>query len=126
MKKKCVQLFFIALSVLIFVSCGNEKSILYQSGVYDNKNWDDPVGTFQGDLIPDRESAIAVAEAIFTSSIQTKSTQNYIPVHVFYDEQDAVWIVCFMNPANKNTVGEDCNIALQKKDGKILRVWFGE
>ena len=40
-----------------------------------------------------------------------------------------IWIVSFWenNIDDKiEIIGGDCNIAIQKSDGKVLRVWFGE
>ncbi|MEF2724694.1 MAG: NTF2 fold immunity protein [Eubacterium sp.] len=57
---------------------------------------------------------------------KSKEMSGLVPYAVFYDTQDEIWIVNFRNPNSEKMIGGDCNIALQKKDGKVLRVWFGE
>ncbi|MBQ3084049.1 MAG: hypothetical protein IJC46_01175 [Clostridia bacterium] len=41
-------------------------------------------------------------------------------------EKDEVWLVSFWKETEEITVGGDCSIAIQKSDGKVLRIWFGE
>ena len=97
----------------------------YQTGIFYDKNWDDPVGTYNGDVIPNENTAISIATQIFDSMEKSNAYDHFKPQAVFYDEQDAVWIVSLYNSEEMHT-GGDCNIAMQKRDGKILRIWFGE
>ena len=57
---------------------------------------------------------------------KNKEVQKYIPKSIFYDNQDKIWIVSFGKKTNEITVGENCNIAIQETDGKVLRIWFDE
>ena len=105
--------------------------VKFESGVYFDKNWDETVGTYEGPVIPNEETAIEVAKSIFNGMEKGKDAQKYVPQAVFYDEQDSVWIVSLWAEASKNEtngywVGGDCSIALQKEDGKVLRIWYGE
>lgn len=143
MKKVLILLFTIFFSITLFSSCeddrmvyedegtvcedqGKEDVIEYKSGIYHNKNWGESVCTYQGAVIPDKKTAIEIATAIFNSMKKSNATQKYVPQAVFYDEQDEIWIVSFWRDTNELILGEDCSIAMQKKDGKVLRIWFGE
>ena len=101
--------------------------IKYESGVFYDKDWAETIGTYRGDaVIPDEKTAIKVAQAIFDGMEKSKEIQKYIPQSVFYDSQDEIWIVSFGQNSKEIVLGGDCNIAMQKKDGKVLRIWFGE
>lgn len=98
----------------------------YEVGIYSDKNWEESVGTYQGDAIPDKETALAVAQGIFQGMEKSQAAEQYRPQVVFYDQEDEIWIVSFWQDSGQTTLGNDCSIALQKKDGKVLRIWFEE
>ena len=56
----------------------------------------------------------------------SQSMINLTPQSVFFDSQDEIWIVTFGTDGKDNVAGGDCSIAIQKLDGRILRIWFGE
>lgn len=120
----------LVLSCTFFVSCKDRSQELnqvdYEVGVYSDKNWEESVGTYQGDAIPDEETALAVAQGIFQGIEKSQAAEQYRPQVVFYDQEDEIWIVSFWQDSGQATLGNDCSIALQKKDGKVLRIWFGE
>ena len=129
MKITTVLLFVIILPVILLSACRSKKednTIKFITGNYYNKNWNETVGTYTGDAIPDKTTAIEIAEAIFSGMNKSEKSQKYVPKMVFYDEEDEVWIVSFGQDSDRMIVGENCSIALQKSDGKILRIWFGE
>lgn len=112
-------------------ACGNSKKendmIKYESGNFHDKNWSETIGTYSGEaVIPDEETALKIAKAIFDGMEKSKEAQEYVPQSVFYDNQDEIWIVSFWKNSNQLILGGECNIAMQKKDGKVLRIWFGE
>lgn len=129
--KKALLLLAVVL-LLVAPACSenatkNYAEIPYREGVYDYTSWDETTGTYTEDVLPDRETAVAVATQIFDGMNKSPSAQEYTPQSVFYDEQNAVWIVSFWQESDdKTVVGSDCSIALQKKDGRVLRIWFGE
>lgn len=129
MKKTFTLLFTVILCVILLSACKNEKGndmFNYKSGVYHDKNWGDSVGTYKKDVISDEKCAVAVATEIFNCMEKSKALEEYKPQSVFYDEKDEIWIVSFWKDSDEITLGGDCNIAMQKKDGKVLRIWFGE
>lgn len=88
------------------------------------------VGTYKKDVIPDKETAIAVAVAIYNSMEKGSNAKNYEPQIVYFDKKGGIWIVNFWKTPNEKSekmmLGDCCSIAMQKKDGRILRIWFGE
>ncbi len=102
--------------------------IAYETGIFHDKNWSETVGTYSEAVIPDKETALKIAKAIFDGMEKSDDMKKCVPCSIFYDNQDEVWIVSFANPPEQVpvTVGGGCSIALQKKDGKVLRIWFGE
>ena len=100
--------------------------IMYETGIYYNKNWNENVGTYTEDVVSDKDTALSIAKIIFKGMRKSKDAEKYVPTSVFYDEQDKIWIVSFSKETEKILVGGDCNIAIQAKDGKVVRIWFGE
>lgn len=130
MKKKLIFLFITLLSITLFSACGNGKKennmVKYESGIYYDKNWDETVGTYTESVIPDKDTALEVATVIFNGMDKSRGAKEYVPKSVFYDDQDEIWIVSFGKDSDEIILGGDCSIAIQKKDGKVLRIWFGE
>ncbi len=130
MKKKLIFLFITLLSITLFSACGNDKKendmVKYESGIYYDKNWDETVGTYTESVIPDKDTALEVATVIFNGMDKSRGAKEYVPKSVFYDDQDEIWIVSFGKDSDEIILGGDCSIAIQKKDGKVLRIWFGE
>ena len=129
--RRTLVVLIIVLNIISCSACGNSdkenEMIKYESGVFHDKNWSENVGTYSRQaVIPDEETALKIAKAIFDGMEKSKDVQEYVPQSVFYDNQDEIWIVSFWKNSHEITLGADCNIAMQKKDGKVLRIWFGE
>ena len=112
---------------------GNTVEISYSSGTYFDKNWDDKTGTYENSVIPDKETALAVASAIFESMEKSEVADTFVPQAIFFDEGDEIWIVSFWkdqeNSGENGTAvftGYSCSIAIRQEDGKVLRIWYGE
>ena len=131
MKKILLLLLPIILIMVLFLVyevLKNEESdmVKFESGNYLNKDWSESAGTYGKAVVANKETALEIAKAIFNGMDKSKETQEYVPQSVFYDEQDEIWIVSFWKESNEITLGGDCSIAIQKSDGKVLRIWFGE
>lgn len=126
---KKIIVFFIVLSCFaLFLAC-NSKIRGREEASYHN--YLDNAGTYNGAVIPNKECAVAVAEAIFNNMEKSERSRNYTQQSVSFDEDNQIWIVSFWEPTNLEssniiTLGNDCSIAIQKADGKVLRIWFGE
>lgn len=128
MKKIIIAILILIIS-LSFVACNNKKentNMKYEEGIFYDKNWNEEIGTYTNNIVSTKEDAINIAVSIYNGMKKSKEMSNLVPNSVFYDTQDEIWIINFKNPNSRKTVGGDCNIALQKKDGKVLRIWFGE
>lgn len=126
--KKCIAISVLLLS-LLFSSCANDTSdqeIQFEEGIFYDKNWSDTAGTYTGNAVESKETAVAVATAVYNGMRKSQSMSNLTPQSVFFDSQDEIWIVTFGTDGKENVVGGDCSIAIQKQDGRILRIWFGE
>lgn len=131
MKRIFILMLSTILSIVLLSACTSlEKKeinmIKFESGTYFNKDWDDTVGTYKNAVVPNQDVALEIAQAIFKGMDKSNEAQAFVPQSVFYDEKDGIWIVSFWKESNSITIGGDCNIAIQKEDGKILRIWFGE
>ena len=86
------------------------------------------VGNYQKDVIPDEDAAKAIATAIYQNMDIGDSIREYVIQSVWFD--DDVWIVNFglssSDESETHYVGGGFSIAMQKTDGKVLRIWFGE
>lgn len=126
--KKCIAISVLLLSLLLS-SCANDTSdqeIQFEEGIIYDKNWSDTAGTYTGNAVESKETAVAVATAVYNGMRKSQSMSNLTPQSVFFDSQDEIWIVTFGMDGKENVVGGDCSIAIQKQDGRILRIWFGE
>lgn len=56
----------------------------------------------------------------------SQSMSDLTPQSYIFDNQDEIWIVTFGKYGKENVAGGDCSIAIQKQDGQVLRIWFGE
>lgn len=126
--KKCIAISVLLLSLLLS-SCANDMSdqeIQFEEGIFYDKNWSDTAGTYTGNVVESKETAVAIATAVYNGMRKSQSMSNLTPQSVFFDSQDEIWIVTFGMDGKENVVGGDCSIAIQKQDGRILRIWFGE
>lgn len=145
---KKIFIFYIAFMVIaLLIGCqkkvefgGEEKinietkmnnSVKFETGTYPRKNWEEPIGTYKNAVIPNKDVALQMATMIFESMERSTTTQKYIADSVFYDEEDEFWVVHFGISTQEledgtAIAGGGCCIALQEKDGKVLRIWFEE
>lgn len=131
MKRILLLLFSVILSIAVFSVCAAQKkeeidTIKFESGNYFNKDWNETVGTYKKAVVPNENTALEIAQAIFNGMDKSKEMQEYVPQSIFYDEESEIWIVSFGKESNEIILGGDCSIAIQKEDGKVLRIWFGE
>ena len=104
------------------------ETIEYETGIYDNKNWNDPTGTYYVDVVPSKTVALNIAVSVFDGMEKSKTASQFTPQRVFYDEEEGIWIVTFWDSDayEKGIIGYDCTIAIDKRNGAVVRIWFGE
>lgn len=79
------------------------------------------------DIIPNETVAIKVAQPIF-EVLRSGGEEDYVPSKVAFDPEKEVWIVTYSYPndpsADSSVLSWGFNIALQKKDGKVVKAWY--
>ena len=113
----------------------DDGKIFYQEGIYSDRFWT-PVGleflnemndgnagapTKEKPAIPSKETAVAIASAIFYTHDFYKR-DNYITSGAFFDTQDEVWVVVFFEP-NLDYASETITIMLRKDNAQLLAIW---
>ena len=139
--KKIFALFLIALLSIVFISCAQTNDELannfekqneekydmleFESGSHFDVNWEEITLTYTKPVVSDKETAVKIAEAIFSGMEKDEIEKNYVPQYIFFDEQNEIWIVSFWEN-NDVIIGGSINIAIQKNDGKVLKIWYDE
>jgi len=118
--KKHLNRVMIDESRMICDSFGSQVEV--RSGVFHAKlaTWTLPSAIF--DAIPDEVTALRVASAVMDGKSPEK---NYSPVQVAYDKKDRIWIVSFKEDTDTTESENVENLAIRKKDGKILSTLIG-
>jgi len=112
----------------------NDGKIFYQEGITSDRWWtpeglentNAKVPTKDEPAIPDKETAVAVATAIFHVN---KIVKNFDPDSnmeargVFYDTQDEVWMVGFSDPPVSGIAQGELTIVLRKDNAQVLAIW---
>lgn len=122
--KKAIILFALLCISVCATACNRAED--HDMDTYSHNFLQDSVRTYDGPVIPNEECAIAVAEVIYNNMAKSEDKRNYTPQYVYFDEENEAWIVSFWEESSSTTLGDDCSIAIQKEDGKVLRIWFGE
>ncbi len=129
-----IKILISLLVCLIFLcSCRTDKEvaspseILYETGAY---NWEIGEEVTVTDVpVPDKETAIKIAESI-TSGFQKKGVfPGYVPQHVFFDSDKDVWIVSLWEESeNENEIysGACFSVAIRKDNAEVVKMWVGE
>ena len=124
----------IALFLFAFASIKEKRDSMteFSSGIYFDKTWiynNETPGTYHGIVVPDEQTALSIATAVFNGMEKSTEVQDFTAQAVFYDEEDRIWIVNFAKEDTHpylKTLGNDCSIVIQASDGKILKIQFGE
>lgn len=123
-----------AVFCLIFLcSCNADKEVKSQPEIpYETGSFDWDIGEEDAvtDIpVPDKETAIKIAESI-TSGFQKKGFfPGYVPQHVFFDSDKDVWIVSLWKESeNENVIyfGACFSIAIKKDNAEVIKMWVGE
>ena len=78
------------------------------------------------DLVPDKETAISLAELLFETIKKEMNLTNYELKKVFLDTEDKIWLITYYEYHSQQTdyiIGNVC-IAIQMSDAKILAIWI--
>ena len=75
-----------------------------------------------GGMVPNAETAVAIAVAVFKPIYGTENIENQRPFHAVLN--NGVWHVYGSLPVN--LLGGVAEAELSRKDGRIIRVWHGK
>jgi len=83
-------------------------------------------GVYTDDIIPDKETAMTVATAVFRGMRGSEHRENYVIIGVAFDEQGDIWIVIFQEERLfiEGAFGGDISIALSQSTGEVLEILF--
>lgn len=85
---------------------------------------------YNDDVLPDKESAVLAAKQIFDVISTRSDIDEFIPVSIFYDPTNKLWVVTFSKRFDESSellfVGDGCSIALRQSDAQVVGIWFGE
>ena len=84
--KKCIAISILLLSSLL-VSCGNDMSdreIQFEEGIFYDKNWSDTAGTYTGKVVESKETAVAIATAVYNGMHKSQSMSDLTPQSVYF------------------------------------------
>lgn len=116
------------------VTMEDERSIvLIPGGDWWNDDWVNPDLIYTEAVVPNEETALKIAEGVYDSLNSDFRGIERIPKIVYYDDEDEIWIVSFVRnwdafdfpDGMTMTGGGSTSIAIQKSDGKVLRIWNG-
>jgi hypothetical protein len=73
-------------------------------------------------IVPDEETAVNIAKAVFAPIFTSEEIAKYNPYHAQF--KDGVWIVYgTLKPGSR---GGTPQLRMQKKDGRVLEVWHSQ
>lgn len=125
-----VIILFVTVSVC-FICCfccskkqtvAHNNEVSFDKGIYQNKDWDELKFSVDDDCVPDKETAISIAESIMAHYHQKGHFEDFVTQSVFYDTEDEIWIVTFYEPTINQT-GSAFNIAIRKNNAEIIKMW---
>lgn len=109
-------------------SCSQDNNHIQKVGNYIDISENDydlnaKEGSIEKDFVPDAQTAQAIGDTIIQSIVEDEFSK-LTDVSVSYDSKNHIWIVTRSLESEK--LGGDYSCAIQKTDGKILKVWAGE
>ena len=73
-------------------------------------------------IVPDEVTAVKIAEAIFEPIFGLERVNKFLPYHAHLD--DGIWTV--YGTLGPESLGGTPQLTIQKKDGKVIRVWHSQ
>lgn len=129
--RKYLVVVFLILTLAIstcFGGCSKKEvpaydgEVSFEKGIYPNKDWDELSFSIDDDCVPDKETAINIAESIKAHYQQKGHFEDFVTQSVFYDTEDEIWIVTFYE-STTNQTGSAFNIAIKKNNAEIIKMW---
>ena len=103
----------------------NYSNIEVTEGIYPNKNWNEIMFPISDPCIPDKETAVSLAQTILVNFQKKGKFIDYVPQYVFYDTQDHIWIISFWKDI-EGYIGASFSIAIKEDDAQVIKMWVDE
>ena len=127
--KKVIICLIVILLIPLYAGCqkgvDNTDRIKYDEGVYPRKDWENLEVAVEEKCVSNKNTAISIGNAILLNFQDQGYFPNYVLQTVFYDTEDEIWILSFWED-NVNYPGSDFCIAINKSDGRVIKMWVGE
>lgn len=124
---KKIFILCLALLTAILMGCSdkkeeNKKELIYEEGDCYNPDEYDEIKEYwyRDDVVPDKETAISIAEILFKNVQKSGACQEYELGMVNYDPEDKVWVLVYFNTAHKGEQYSDYRIVISQTTGEIL------
>ena len=137
MKKILVLILTIGIFLMILAGCNSsqeettkpteQEPPLGIEEAYD-RNWTTDIGYYKKDVLPDKDMAKAVAQLIFDGIKEEYGKEDYVIQYATYYEKENAWMVHFAKTYKEGemmALGAGCTIALNKTDGRVMRIFWG-
>lgn len=102
----------------------NGGEVFYEEGVWPEKHWEGMGLPVQGDCVPDGDAALKLAEVLMESEQKQGRFPGYVPLSVFLDTEDRIFIVTFAE--SREHPGVCVSFAISKETAEVLHIWVGE
>ena len=117
-----------------FITEYNIDNVPYEEGDFDSHNnfeqYHSGEGVYEGDVLPDKESAVKAAKGIFEAISERSDLDEFTPLSIFYDPDDKIWVITFCKQLDKSSgwvhLGDSCSVALKSTDAQVVAIWFEE
>jgi hypothetical protein len=100
-----------------------ENGIEFWESEFSGEDWAHKDPTIQVVAIPDKETALAVASALFKGMQKQAKFKHYEIVAIWHDTDDGIWIIVFAQ--GQNSTG-GFTMALREDNAQIINIWAGE
>lgn len=133
MKKMVSVLLVAVMCTALFASCAvsnenvQDPTITFESGIFPSRDWDASEGSYTKEAVPDEETALRAAQAVFAGMKKTGQESSYVASRLWYDTEKEMWLVSFdyriftMDTTLINEIAT--SIVIRKSDGKVIKIF---
>lgn len=92
---------------------------------YTDQNWECDTNTYSEPVVKTIGTAYQIAKSVFDGLSNEISIKNYYYSGGIFDDEDEIWVISFQN-TSKDSNADRYYIAMQKIDGKVVKIWHEE
>ena len=80
---------------------------------------------YEGDIIPDGKTAKRFADLVLECTHRDHAQWKLLDI--WFESEHEIWVVAYVRKTHpEDAAGEDIEMALSKKTGEVLKIWYGE